>query len=526
MVKVSRKEVPSLEISIRKAIIKGAAVYNEGKEQECFEIYLATAYSGLSQQTMHGHGHHDEYTDEQSDTILQLLTQATIDGNVQASASSKDFGEAAWVLRRAFDVILKLSEKKTDDEDGQGRDKEEGNFLANLCNTLSDILDIKEHRHRLQTYPDTFVGDKAVSKLVESHVCMNRHHAVEQMNKLLRFGLLYHVTKEHTFKDERLFYQLASSSDLKLELNKFGNKTKSLRGDEVVHYTAVLGRYITFHKHPSLGVLRLDYDYPPAPGDIDHPDSYEYPVYYRVVPGLTFEMCQKGVLTPTVAAAFDEAVLWLANHKDVSVITGDCGFMFWFVERVRKIASKKCISLSPLMQLPGMAAACGPKDKILVLTANGNSLNPMRDLIKRQCGVDSQDTKFIFVGCEHVPYFGEEVANGSKVNEGKAEPGIVQLTEEMVRKYPNTRMILFECTELPPYSDAVREATRLPVMDAITNCDFFMQAFLDNGKFGLNGWYEEWDGVQEEYVMGQNLDEGQKLQCIWCVKTDVHQFLM
>ena len=41
-----------------------------------------------------------------------------------------------------------------------------------------------------------------------------------------------------------------------------------------------------------LGVVRLDYVYTPAPGDIDHPESYAYEVVYRVVPGLTFETCQ------------------------------------------------------------------------------------------------------------------------------------------------------------------------------------------------------------------------------------------
>ncbi len=102
------------------------------------------------------------------------------------------------------------------------------------------------------------------------------------------------------------------------------------------------------------------------------------------------------------------------------------------------------------------------------------------------------------------------------VNVAKAEPGIVALSLEMYKKYPDARMILFECTELPPYSDAVREATRLPVMDAITNCYFFMNGFLDNKNFGLNGWYEEWDGVQEEFRLGQNLDSAQQLQCIWC----------
>jgi len=44
-------------------------------------------------------------------------------------------------------------------------------------------------------------------------------------------------------------------------------------------------------KAVTLGIIRLDYEYPPAPGDIDHPDSYEYDVHYRMIPGFTFEMC-------------------------------------------------------------------------------------------------------------------------------------------------------------------------------------------------------------------------------------------
>jgi hypothetical protein len=45
-------------------------------------------------------------------------------------------------------------------------------------------------------------------------------------------------------------------------------------------------------EHPKLGIIRLDYDYPASPGDIDHPGSFGYPVVYRVVPGLTFQMAQ------------------------------------------------------------------------------------------------------------------------------------------------------------------------------------------------------------------------------------------
>lgn len=79
-----------------------------------------------------------------------------------------------------------------------------------------------------------------------------------------------------------------------------------------------------------LGVIRLDYDYPAAPGDIDHPGSFGYDVYYRVVPGLTFSMCQKNEMTPEVEAEFDKAIKYLVEEKGVHGITGDCGFMMWF----------------------------------------------------------------------------------------------------------------------------------------------------------------------------------------------------
>ncbi|CAB9529340.1 Dimethlysulfonioproprionate lyase [Seminavis robusta] len=544
----------SLAQTIRSAIHDGAKLFNDGKKKECYELYLATAYGGLSQQTMHAmHAHnrvegavetmghqHDKYTDAQSEKIRELLTKATVDANVVAS--KEDYGEAAWVIRRAFDLILKMtkraskaSELKPAKTGGETQDdvsfitisdgateREQAETLSGLCNKMADILDIGNHKYRLTTYPDTFVGKEAVTKLVKTNLCTSREDAVKKLNKLMKYGLIYHVTKEHKFKDEPLFYKLTASTDLRFELDKFGTKTNTLEGEELVHYATLLGRFKSFHKHPSLGVLRLDYDYPPAAGDIDHPDSYDYPVYYRVVPGLTFEMCQSGVLSAEVGAAFDDAVLWLAIHKDVSVISGDCGFMFWFVERCRKIASKKIISLSPLMQLPIMVAACAPKDKILVLTANGKSLDPMHDLIKRQCGIDGQNTQFIIVGCENVPHFGVEVAKGLQVDVDKACPGIVELAKEMVRDHPDTRMILMECTELPPYSDAVREATRLPVWDAITNCNFFMQGFLDSVNFGLNGWYEEWDGIQEEYVLGQNLNDTQRLQCVWCRNNELN----
>ena len=537
--------------SIRSAINEGAPLYNANNKQGCYEIYLATAYQILSQETLSEVMIEDMkhvHTQQQSQRICDLLFQATTESRTLLSSTEKNYDEGAWILRRAFDEILKLeasSKRNTARDDDEKKEeitkatnslasslslneelasdeelRAEGIESSNLANTLDSIIEIKDRAYRLKTYKQCFVGKDAVTKLVDNHIFMSRGSALKKLQQLTQIGIMEHVTKEHSFKDSDLFYRFTTPNEINKLLKPYRNRSQLLEGPELFHYTALLGRYKHFHKHPSLGVIRLDYDYPPTPGDIDSPNSYNYPVYFRAVPGLTFEMCQSGQMTPDVAQRFDEAVLWLAEHQDVSVITGDCGFMMWFTERARSLCTKKPILLSALMQLPTMIAACAPEDKIIVMTANGKSLMPMLDLIQRHNGMDTMADQIVIVGCEDVPYFGEPVAKGLKVDAPKAEPGIVAKTLEAIEQNPGARMILMECTELPPYSDAVREATRLPVYDSITCSDYAMSGYLDNDAFGLNGWYEPWDGVQEEYVVGQNLDESARLQCIWCTNNE------
>ena len=82
--------------------------------------------------------------------------------------------------------------------------------------------------------------------------------------------------------------------------------------------------------------------------------------------------------------------------------------------------------------------------------------------------------------------------------------GIVAKAQAVLQQHPEIRSILMECTELPPFSDAVRFATGLPVFDAITCCDFFMSGCMDNKRFGLNKWQEErggfWKSTTEVFL--------------------------
>jgi len=190
-------------------------------------------------------------------------------------------------------------------------------------------------------------------------------------------------------------------------------------------------------------------------------------------------------------------------------VTADCGYFFNLQHEARK-HTEKPVFMSSLCAAPSIAAAYAKDELIAIFTANAKKLEPMRDMIKEACGIDPEDKRFIIVDCRHVPDFGEAVAVGDKVNTEKATPNIVKLAQDTVKANPKLRAIIFECTELPPYSDAVREATGLPVFDSITTSNAFIASMQDNPLFGANNWQEDWDGEQDDYKLGQNLSAEDK----------------
>ena len=267
---------------------------------------------------------------------------------------------------------------------------------------------------------------------------------------------------------------------------------------------------ISHYKGGKLGVIRLDYDYEAAPGDIDCWKSYDYEVVYKCVPGLTFDVCQSGRIPDPVKEELRQSVSFLVK-QGVHGITGDCGFMMYLQDIVRDLPDTRVpVFMSALAQLPAVECAYGKGEKIAIFTANGQTLEPMRELIRSECGgLDTNEEKFVIVGCESVPGF-EAVERGEKVDVEKVTPGMVAKAKQVLEEHPDIRAFLMECTELPPYSDAVRHETKLPVYDAITACNFFMSGVQDNPRFGLNGFQKVFDGTENTYRFGANLNKRQR----------------
>eukprot|EP00435_Cladocopium_sp_Y103_P026097 s2184_g6.t1 len=211
----------------------------------------------------------------------------------------------------------------------------------------------------------------------------------------------------HLTKDEQALLVNKAQKNL-------GKKVEALsKGQEIEQIQKKVRR----QQAPILGVIRLDYNYPPAPGDVDCPGTYNYDVLFRVVPGFTFAMAQSGQMSEDVEQErrretgqretvtggcgneeFIDALKWL-EMRGAAGITGDCGFMMAFQPLASSIVSVP-VFMSSMMQSPMISVAFDKYDKVLILTANDESLKPQKETLLRQCGFNVDDQRFMIVGCQ------------------------------------------------------------------------------------------------------------------------------
>ena len=169
--------------------------------------------------------------------------------------------------------------------------------------------------------------------------------------------------------------------------------------------------------------------------------------------------------------------------------------------------------MSSLILLPTIISAYNKTEQIVIFTANYSTLEPMRDLIRKECGINTGEKRFIIIGCQDIPGF-DAVAKGEKVNSKLVLPAIVERAKQVVEYYKDVRAILLECTELPYYADSIRKELSIPVFDAISTCNFFINSLKDNPNIGENNWQEKWDGKHATYHFGENLNDLEKKDLI------------
>jgi aspartate/glutamate racemase len=219
----------------------------------------------------------------------------------------------------------------------------------------------------------------------------------------------------------------------------------------------------------SVGIVCLEYFLPFIPGDVGNASSYDFPVLYREVRGATFEAIIQRQ-DPAMAAPIVEAAQEL-ERQGAKAITSDCGY-FGAYQREVAAAVDVPVFMSSLMQAPLALSMLAPSKKLAVLVANGASLS---DAFLEKVGIVDR-SRIVFRGLEDKPEFRKTVLDEVGTLDAEAvEREVVDAALEVQAAHP-LGAILLECSDLPPYSAAVQEATGLPVFDFIGFINYVHQA--------------------------------------------------
>ncbi|WP_137285892.1 aspartate/glutamate racemase family protein [Halorussus salinisoli] len=219
-----------------------------------------------------------------------------------------------------------------------------------------------------------------------------------------------------------------------------------------------------------LGVLMLDTTTPRPPGDCGNARTYGYPVQFRTVEGASAREVvtaddPEEILGPFVAAAED-----LVEQGAAGIVTG-CGYLLRIQEHLSERVDEVPVFTSPLLQIPIAESVIAPDEKIGVIVSNEESLwsldHPVitdyRDRLTVEGLGDREYFNAVFI---------DQTENTLDLDVMEEE---LLATIEAMQAEEDVGTVLFECTNLHPYAEAVQRELDLPVFDQLTLADMAWQ---------------------------------------------------
>ncbi len=209
-----------------------------------------------------------------------------------------------------------------------------------------------------------------------------------------------------------------------------------------------------------LGILSLDTAFPRIRGDVGNADSYPFDVIIEIVKGADSPLIVRdGVFEPALLDLFKAAAVTL-EAKGAAAIISTCGFLV--AAQTQIAASVKVPVMLSALSLYPMVRTAYP-GRVGILTASRSALGPNA---LAAAGIARADVAI--AGMEDEKAFADAIlvtraAQPQTLNRAAIEDAAVRKTLKLQESYADLRALILECGNLPPYADAIRRATGLPV---------------------------------------------------------------
>jgi hypothetical protein len=213
-----------------------------------------------------------------------------------------------------------------------------------------------------------------------------------------------------------------------------------------------------------IGIILLDNDIPRPVGDLGNARTLGFPVHYAPTTGAPVEH----VVDRAASGLLDNFLTtghWLLD-MGVRAISTCCGFLAIF-QRELAAALPVPVATSSLLQVPLVLQLLQPHQLVAVLTIDRAALTAAHFDGVGVTGALRERVRVI--GLEHTEHLYSVIMKEDgplEVERARAE--VVSTCEGAVTAAPEIAAFVLECTNLPPYAQAIREATGRPVWDAVT----------------------------------------------------------
>ena len=208
---------------------------------------------------------------------------------------------------------------------------------------------------------------------------------------------------------------------------------------------------------PRVTVLQLDTDFPRIAGDVGASESYARPPQIIRIAGASVGRIVTDRPQDIAIAPFEEAM----KQADGDIVVTSCGFLSYWQAHLAALTDRPFIS-SALTALEELHSTHAP-EALRILTFDAGSLGTAH------LGSYPQYAASI-IGLPADHHLRRVIShNKAHLDQARASNEITTLLQET--QTPHHAHILLECTNMPPYREAIKAATGLPVTDILTRIE-------------------------------------------------------
>ncbi len=205
-----------------------------------------------------------------------------------------------------------------------------------------------------------------------------------------------------------------------------------------------------------LGIVMLDTQFPRPLGDVGHTQTFGVSVHHEKVKGIwpaKVVTSAASLRQARLVPAFQNIVRGL-QLRGVQAITTSCGFLVLLQKELQSV-TKLPVVTSSLLQLPALLLQ---EKQVGVLTISANLLGSEH---LRAAGVPKERLKDVII--QGMPPAGEFatkiLGNQLTLDVSLARGEAVAAALALKARAPELKSLVLECTNLPPYQEAIVEAT-------------------------------------------------------------------